>query len=119
MIKFEPIAANALRIVLSQNLTEADFRLLSPQVDAMIDRAGRIRLLIDASQFDGWESFMAFELHSGFVKTHQMFVDRLAVIAGHGWQRWLVDTMRMFLHRDAKVFDPGQEGEAVRWIEDA
>jgi SpoIIAA-like len=116
MIKFEPISVNALKIVASEKLTVADFRLLSPQVDTMIDRSGRIRLLIEAAQFDGWENLKAFETHAGFIKTHQMYVDRLAVIASRQWQHWIVDTMRMFLHPQAKAFDQGQEGEAMRWI---
>jgi hypothetical protein len=33
----------------------------------MIDRSGRIRLLIDATEFGGWENLKAFELHAGFV----------------------------------------------------
>ena len=116
MIRFEPISASATKVVLSETLTVADFRQLGPQLDAMIDRHGRIRLLIDATDFGGWESFKAFELHTGFVKTHQMYVERLAVIVGRDWQRWLVDTLRMVLHPEAKAFDKGREAEAARWI---
>ncbi len=116
MIKFEPISAIALKVVLSDTLTVADFRQLGPQIDTMIDRSGRIRLLIDATEFGGWENFKAFELHAGFVKMHQMYVDRLAVIAGHDWQHWLVDTLRMFLHPEAKAFDKERESEAMHWI---
>lgn len=116
MIRFEPISASAMKVVPSDKLTVADFRLLGPQIDALIDRSGRIRLLIDATQFGGWENFKAFEIHTGFVKTHQMYVERLAVITGHAWQHWLVDTLRMFLHPEAKAFERGQEGEAMQWI---
>jgi hypothetical protein len=116
MIRFEPISASAVRVVLSETLTVADFRLLGPQIDTMIDRHGRIRLLIDAAQFNGWENFKAFELHTGFVKTHQMYVDRLAVIADRDWQPWLVETLRMVLHPQAKAFGPAEEQDAMRWI---
>jgi hypothetical protein len=72
--------------------------------------------LVDARQFAGWENLKAFEIHAGFVKTHQMYVERLGVIASHDWQHWVVDTMRMFLHPEAKAFDASQEAEALRWI---
>jgi hypothetical protein len=49
-------------------------------------------------------------------KMHQMYVDRLALIASHDWQHWLVDTLRMFLHPEAKAFDKGRESEAMQWI---
>ena len=58
----------------SETLTVADFRQLGPQIDAMIDRNRRIRVLIDATEFGGWENFKAFEVHTGFVKLHQMYV---------------------------------------------
>ncbi len=116
MIRFEPISAIAVKIVMSDALTVADFRQLGPQIDTMIDRSGRIRFLIDATEFGGWEDFKAFELHAGFVKMHQMYVDRLAVIAGRDWQHWLVDTLRMFLHPEARAFDKGRESEAMQWI---
>jgi hypothetical protein len=116
MISFEPISASAMKVVVSEKLTVADFRQLGPQIDAMVDRSGRIRLLIDATEFGGWENFKAFEVHAGFVKMHQMYVERLAVIAGHDWQHWLVDTLRMFLHPEAKAFDKGRESEAMHWI---
>ena len=83
MIRFEPLSASAIKVVLSETLTVADFRQLGPQIDAMIDRNRRIRVLIDATEFGGWENFKAFEVHTGFVKLHQMYVERLAVIAGH------------------------------------
>jgi hypothetical protein len=47
-----------------------DFRQIAPQVDSIISRYGKVRLLIDASGFNGWENIAAFENHAGFVKNH-------------------------------------------------
>ncbi len=116
MIKAEPISANTLKLTPQGKLTAADFRALAPRVDAMIERSGQIRLLIDATQFDGWDSFEGFETHAGFIRAHQRHVERLAVIAGHDWQRWLIDLARMVLHPEAKAFDKADEAEARRWI---
>ncbi len=82
----------------------------------MIREHGQIRLLIDARAFSGWKNFDAFQTHAGFIKNHQKNVGRLAVIAGHDWQTWLVDAARMFLHPEAKAFDKDHEGEALKWI---
>ena len=116
MIKVERLSANALRVAASERLTLSDFRLLAPPIDAMVDRNRKLRLLVDLSEFEGWENLKAFELHSGFVKTHQMYVERLAVIASPEWPAWLIETGRMFLHRDAKAFNRAQEAEAMRWV---
>ena len=106
----------ALRIVPSEKLTEADFRDLAQQVDSMIMKCGQIRLLIDASGFNGWESFAAFEAHMSFIKNHQRNVERIAAIVGHDWQHWVVDIARWFLHPEARAFDKSREGEAQRWV---
>ena len=70
MIKVETISANVLRITPPDKLKANDFRHIAPQVDFIISRHGRIRLLIDASAFNGWE-YSALENHAGFVKSHQ------------------------------------------------
>ena len=116
MIKTEQISLSALKIVPSEKLTEADFQGFAPQVDAMIAKFGQVRLLIDISEFNGWESFAGFQAHASFIRNHQGSVERLAVIVGHDWQHWLVDVMRMFLHPEARAFDKNKEGEARKWV---
>ena len=116
MITAEPVSDRALRLTPSGKLSAADFHTLAPVVDAMIERNGSIRLLIDASGFSGWDSLAALEAHGGFIKNHQRHVERIAVIVGHDWQHWLVDTVRLVLHPQARAFDKAQESEALDWI---
>ena len=116
MIKTEIISANTLRIVVPEKLKADDFRQIQPQIDAIISQQGIIRLLIDASGFNGWENIEAFEKHAGFVKTHQHKVERIAVIAGHEWQHWLIGAFRVFVHPQVKAFDKGHESEALQWL---
>jgi hypothetical protein len=116
MIKTEPISGNALRIVAPEKLKACDFRQIAPQVDSLITQYGKIRLLIDAFGFSGWENIAAFENHVGFVKNHQQKVERIAVIVSHDWQHWLVGAVRIFLHPEVRAYDKNQESEALRWI---
>jgi hypothetical protein len=116
MIKTEIISPNALRILVPKKLEADDFRQIAPQVDSIISQYGKIRLLIDASQFNGWENIAAFENHAGFVKNHQNRVERIAVIVAHDWQHWLIGTVRIFLHPEIMAYDKGHEGEALHWI---
>jgi len=85
MIKTDIISGNVLRIAAPDKLKTDDFRQIAPQVDSIISRYGKVRLLIDASGFNGWENIAAFENHAGFVKNHQQKVDRIAVIVAHDW----------------------------------
>lgn len=116
MIKAEPLAANALKIVAPEKLQAGDFRAIAPQVDSLIGQHGAIRLLIDASALKGWENSEALEEHARFVKDHQSKVERIAVITGHEWQRWLAAAVNIFLHPEIRAFDKGQESEARQWL---
>lgn len=116
MIKTGIISGNVLRISAPEKLKADDFRQIAPQVDSVISQYGKIRLLIDASGFDGWENIAAFENHARFVKSHQQKVDRIAVIVAHDWQHWLVGAVRMFLHPEVRAYDKSHEGEALKWI---
>jgi type II secretory pathway component PulK len=77
MIKTEIISANALRITAPEKLNADDFRQIAPQIDSLISQHGKIRLLIDASGFNGWENIAAFENHAGFIKNHHQKIERI------------------------------------------
>ena len=117
MIKTEIIAPGVLQIIAPEKPTADDFSDLAPQVESIMKQQGQIRLLIDASRLQGWENITALEKHAGFVKAHQQKVERIAVIAPHDWQHWLVGAVKVFLHPDVRVFDKGDEREALQWLE--
>jgi SpoIIAA-like len=117
MINTEVIAPGLLKIVAPEKLAADDFAELAPKVEAMMTQQGDIRLLIDASRLEGWENIAALENHAAFVKAHQQKVARIAVIARHEWQHWLVGAVKVFLHPDVRVFDQGEESAALHWLQ--
>jgi hypothetical protein len=80
MIKTELLSANALTLVPPAKLKTEDFDQIAPPIDSLIRQHVKIRLLIDASGFNGWENIAAFENHAGFVK-FQNVVDGAAATA--------------------------------------
>ena len=103
-----------MRITVPDKLKSDDFSLLAPQIDSLITQYGTIKLLIDASGFNGWENIAAFEKHAGFIKNHHRKIERIAVIAPQ--QHWLIGAIRVFVHPEVKAFDKSHENEAVQWI---
>ena len=116
MLKIEVISANAVKITAPKKLKADDFLQIAPQIDSLVSQHGQIRLLIDASEFTGWENITAFENHAGFVKSHQQKVERIAVIVAHEWQHWLVGAVRVFVHPKVRAYEKSCEGEALQWI---
>jgi hypothetical protein len=43
-------------------------------------------------------------------------VERIAVIAGHDWQYWLIGAVRIFLHPQVRAYEKNQEAEAFQWV---
>ena len=82
MIKIDTVSGNVLRITAPEKLKANDFQQMAPQVDSIIRKFGKVRLLLDATAFNGWENISTFEHHAAFVKNHQQKVDRIAVIVG-------------------------------------
>lgn len=116
MIQTEIISSKVLKIIVPKKLEADDFLQIAPQVDSIIGRYGKIRLLIDGSGFDGWANTAAFERHAAFIRTHQQKIDRIAVIASHDWQHWLIGAVRIFLHPEVRAYDTAHESEALQWI---
>lgn len=116
MIKAELLAGGILKVVAPTKLQSGDFAELARQVDPLIRQKGQVRLIIDASNLQGWKNLAAVEEHAAFVKSHQHKVDRIAVIARHEWQHWLVGALKVFLHPEIRVFDKNHESDALDWI---
>jgi hypothetical protein len=116
MIKTELLSGNTMRITAPEKLKADDLRQIAPQIDSLIGQYGQIRLLIDASEFNGWENIAAFEKHAGFIKDHNQKIERIAVIAAHDWQHWLIGAVRIFLHPEVRTYDKSHESEALQWL---
>ncbi len=117
MIELAVIAPGVLKVVAPVKLSADDFAKLAPKVASILGRDGKIRLLIDATRLEGWDNVGALEKHAAFVKTHERKVERIAVVARHEWQHWLVGAVKVFLHPEIRVFDKSAADEALRWIE--
>jgi hypothetical protein len=117
MIKIERIAGGVLKVVAPTKLQSGDFAELAKEIEPIIRQKGQLRLLIDASHLAGWKDLAALEEHAAFVKSHHDKVERIAAIAPHEWQRWLISAIRVFLHPEVRVFESSQEGEALRWLQ--
>ena len=116
MIKIEDDTGNLIRVTVTDKLGADDFQKLGAVADALIQKHGTVRLLLDGTHFQGWENLEAAEAHFGFVKNHHHNVERLAVIAGAEWQHWMAAMAGFFLHPVIKVFDKGELEAAQNWL---
>ena len=77
---------------------------------------GKIRVLLDLTDFHGWADLSAARTHFGFVKDHIHKVERIGVIASKHWQHWIAAVVSTFVPVEEKCFDAAEADEAKSWI---
>jgi len=116
MIHINSFADNTLKIEVSGKLEEDDFKKITPGIDEAIKLHGSLKLLIDATAFDGWSSMHAASQHFSFVRNHHQKIERIALIADHEWQHWVVGVASVFVHPEIKIFDKDHATAAETWL---
>jgi hypothetical protein len=101
-------------------LTREDFQQLAREVDAYLEREGRLTgLLIDAPRFPGWKDFAGLVSHFRFIHDHHQKVRRVAVVTDEPLGRFLAPLGRHFVRAELRCF-PGDQRETARaWLADA
>lgn len=107
---------NVVELALKGTIRSTDFQRIEEHVDGLIAQCGSIRLLLDATEFDGWQDVDAAKTHFQFVKEHHSRVERIAVLGNHQWQHWLASAIGVFLHPEVKCFEPDQKQSALLWL---
>jgi len=118
MLTIKHDRGNLVEVAVTGTMKSEDFKEFGEKADAVIKEYGDIRVLIDASGFNGWDNLDAAEHHFSFVKKHHEKVERLAIVAGHTWQHWLAAMVRVFVHPEVKIFDKDQVEEARKWVKE-
>ena len=116
MITVELLGDNAIKVQPSGKVDETDIRKIGNEADRLIKKHGSIKVLVDASDFDGWADMDTAKKHFRFVREHHQKVERIALIAGHEWQHWLAGVMSAFVHPEIRIFDKGDASAAADWL---
>jgi hypothetical protein len=94
-------------------LTHEDYQDFRGRVEQMIREHGSPRVLLDLSDFHGWDLRAAWvDLQLGLRHLGQF--DRCAVLGDRGWQRLLVSLGKPFFR--VRYFDRGEREAAWRWL---
>jgi hypothetical protein len=97
--------------------TDEDYKEhLIPQLEAAIEKHGKIRVLWDFEHFDGWTAHAAWDDMIAGTSMWSDF-DRMAVV---GDRKWEEVTMKLFQHLTGKFryFDHHKLQHAWAWLEE-
>lgn len=100
-------------IKVSEKLTEKDFETLIPLLEETIRKQGKIRLLWDMDNFEGW-NLDALWQDLKFDTEYKDNIERLALVGDKQWEKWISQPTKLFF--EAKYFDRDRATEAWNWV---
>jgi SpoIIAA-like len=106
---------NISAVRVSGKLSDKDYKDLTPHWEKMIAMHGKIRMLIEMEEFDGWD------LHAGwddfrFNIKHGHEIERCAMLGDKKWEEWLTKAALPFARGRVRYFDRSQADEAWEWL---
>ena len=97
-------------------LHAADYELIRPAVDALIEKRGSIRVLFEAEELDGWTPAAMWEdMKLGI--HHAKDMERIAFVVDKKWLEALATLSKVFTRAEVKTFHPDQIDDAKAWID--
>jgi len=108
---------NCIGFTIRGKLDAKDYDFLLPKLDEAITKYGKINLLADFGNFDGWESMEAAKDDYKFGTHQYRQVEKAAFIGDKKWQKWMVNIMAPFTRNtEERFYEPDQIEEAWKWI---
>ena len=100
---------------LSGKLTKEDFQQFLPKAERLIEAHGKIRVLCQMQDFQGWE-FGAMWEDVKFELKHFADIERLALVGHHKWHAGMATFCRSFIKAKVRYFDGLDFRLAEEWI---
>ena len=104
-----------VKIITSGKLSKASYDFLTPNLDSLVERHGKIRIFIEMTRFKGWTLGAAWEdLKLGC--KHFNHIERIAIVGDRQWEKAMVKLCRPFTRARIRYFDIGDLPDANDWI---
>jgi len=114
----EQLQTDSKKIVafkLSGKLHDEDYKVFVPAVEAAVASQGKVRLLAQFEDFQGWDAHAAWDDFKFGVKHYADF-ERLAFIGDNKWEEWMARLCKPFTQAGVKYFDADQAEAAWVWV---
>ncbi len=107
-------AEKLVEVHVNGKIDREDYRHTMPELDRLIERQGKVRLLVDMTGFDGWTVGALWE-DIKFDARHFSDIERVAMVGEKKWQKNLSWFCRPFTMAKVRYFDRNAMDEARHW----
>jgi len=106
-----------LKLQIRNKLHKDDYELFTPRVENLIQRHGKIRLLVEMSDFQGWDAGALWE-DIKFDAKHFSDIERIAFVGDKKWEKGMSIFCKPFTTAKIRYFDKSQKEQASAWIDE-
>jgi hypothetical protein len=100
---------------MSGKLHDADYQKFVPAIDAAIAKEGKVRLLAQFHDFQGWDMKALWD-DIKFSTTHCTKIDRIALVGEKKWEEWMAKVCKPFTMAKIQYFDAAKIEDARKWL---
>jgi hypothetical protein len=104
-----------LELIPSGKLTDQDYRRVTAEFDRLVKEHGKIRVLVNMNQLEGWEARAAWDDLVLAVRHYNDF-ERLAMVGGEEWHGWAAAVFQMLSKAKIRCFSRFSLGQARAWV---
>jgi len=114
-LTMKTLGSNALWVQASGKFSQEDYQHFTPEVERLISKFGKIRVLLEMRDFHGWDAGALWE-DIKFDFKHFSDIERLAMVGDKKWEEWMAKFCRPFTTATIRYFDAARNEDAQAWI---
>lgn len=115
-IQVDGSAANHVVVRGTGKLTKEELVQFRKDFETFVKDRGKLRVLLDATELDGWDSGAALWQEAVFDFKHLRDIDRLAMVGSKTWQKTLEAAVKPFAKPTMRYFEVGEMQSAHDWL---
>ncbi len=105
-----------LLVRVTGQLDKQDYERFAPEVERLVEQHGKVRVMLETNDFQGWDAGALWEDIKFSVKNFNN-IERLAVVGEKKWEKGMATFCKPFTTAKIRFFEHDQKGEALVWIE--
>ena len=105
-----------LEVHITGKLTVEDYAEFIPDSEDMIDRYGKIRILVVLNDFRGWGARALWD-DLKWDARHASDIERIAVVGEKKWHQWMTGFCKPFTSAEVRYYDQDKLPAARLWME--
>jgi hypothetical protein len=104
-----------LAFKMSGKLHDEDYKKFVPLLEEAVQKLGKIRLLSQFHDFNGWDMHALWDDIKVATKycTH---IERIALVGEKKWEKWMAGVCKPFTMATVKYFDAAEIDSAWKWL---